>query len=282
MVNTNVCHTNFIVDIQIRDNDKDCNYSLGILLHGYGYHKTQTTRDREIVQPTVLKMLNWRIMRVWSVDWLVNPKRVLSRIESHLKENQSAIGPIEQSFFDLSKEEVVKIENNLRDYVTYVNNKDVNSMTDTQLIHEIIACEQPMTLMYLCRRFCTFRGIPRVTPTMLSAVTNIVNTSLYKQQIGSTITVWKTKGDADSFMGYRKNNGRDIAEIPLIEVMNAIKDSVKEQFSIKTDVLTLIAAKQLGFTRRGTKVDQTIKEALGILISEHQIIEKEGMLRLAE
>lgn len=55
-----------------------------------------------------------------------------------------------------------------------------------------------------------------------------------------------------------------------------------EQFSIKTDALTLIVAKQLGFTRRGTKVEQAIKEALDILKSNNQIIEKEGMLHLSE
>ena len=64
--------------------------------------------------------------------------------------------------------------------------------------------------------------------------------------------------------------------------MNAIKDSVMEQFSIKTDALTLIVAKQLGFTRRGVKVDQAIKEALEILKSNNEIIEKEGMLHLAD
>ena len=153
-------------------------------------------------------------------------------------------------------------------------------MTDMQLTQEVLTCEQPMTLQYLCRKVCMLKDMPRVTPTMLAVVTDIVNSSMYKQQIGSTTIVWKQKEDAETFVGYRKNNGRDITEIPLIEVMNAIKDAVTEQFSIKTDALTLIAAKQLGFTRRGAKVEQAIKEALEILISNNEIIEKEGMLQL--
>lgn len=282
IVNTNIGRSNFKVDIAIGDKTVNGTYILGILLDGYGYHKTQTTRDREIVQPTVLKMLNWKIMRVWSVDWLINPERVLSRIESCLMEKQSVVEPIRQSILDFSKEKVVEIKSNLKDYIAYIENKDILSMTDMQVVHEILTCEQPMTLMYLCRKVCMLRGIPRVTPTMLSIVTDIVNKSMYKQQIGSTTVIWKTKEDAESFVGYRKNNGREISEIPLIEVINAIKDSVMEQFSIKTDALTLIVAKQLGFTRRGTKVEQAIKEALDILKSNNQIIEKEGMLHLSE
>ena len=281
MVNTNVGRSNFKVDIAIGDNAVNGNYSLGILLDGYGYHNTQTTRDREIVQPTVLKLLNWKIMRIWSVDWLINPQRVLSRIECCLKEKQSVEEPNKQAVFDVSKEDIVEIKRSLKDYIVY-DSDNVFSMTDTQLSHEILACEQPMTLMYLCRKLCSLRGMPRVTPTIISTVSDIVNTSLYKQQIGSTTIVWNSKENADSFIGYRKNNGREITDIPLIEIMNAIKDSVMEQFSIKTDALTLIVAKQLGFTRRGVKVDQAIKEALEILKSNNEIIEKEGMLHLAD
>ena len=279
-VNTNIGRSNFKVDIAIGNNKTDGIYSLGILLDGHGYHKTQTTRDREIVQPTVLKMLNWKIMRIWSVDWLINPERVLSRIECCLKEKQTVVENIKNNVFDISKEEVVEFKSNCKDYITYVGNNDCFSMTDMQLTQEILTCEQPMTLQYLCRKVCMLKDMPRVTPTMLAVVTDIVNSSMYKQQIGSTTIVWKQKEDAETFVGYRKNNGREITEIPLIEVMNAIKDAVTEQFSIKTDALTLIAAKQLGFTRRGAKVEQAIKEALEILISNNEIIEKEGMLQL--
>lgn len=86
----------------------------------------------------------------------------------------------------------------------------------------------------------------------------------------------------DGFKGYRKNNGRDATEIPLVEVMNAITESVAEQFSINTDALTLIVAKKLGFTRRGTKVDQVLSDALAILISEGRIVNADGMLRLPD
>lgn len=86
----------------------------------------------------------------------------------------------------------------------------------------------------------------------------------------------------DGFKGYRKNNGRDATEIPLVEVMNAITESVAEQFSINTDALTLIVAKKLGFTRRGTRVDQVLSDALAILISEGRIVNADGMLRLPD
>jgi len=61
---TNIGRSNFKIDVAIADKDNNEIYSLGILLDGSGYHNTQTTRDREIVQPIVLRGLGWKIMRV--------------------------------------------------------------------------------------------------------------------------------------------------------------------------------------------------------------------------
>ena len=94
IVNTNVGRSNFKVDVAIADAVNNDNYVMGILLDGEVYHNTQTTRDREIVQPTVLNLLGWKIMRVWSVDWINNPERVIARIEKVLQQN----GKLEKTF----------------------------------------------------------------------------------------------------------------------------------------------------------------------------------------
>ncbi|MCR5076606.1 MAG: hypothetical protein K6A82_01005, partial [Prevotella sp.] len=120
----------------------------------------------------------------------------------------------------------------------------------------------------------------KVTPKMQAEISNLVDDRMYTQVIGLGKCIWTSKEEADAFAGYRQHNGRDITEIPLIEIMNAILESVREQFSINAGSITLIAARQLGFTRRGTKVDQALKEALDILIADRRIIECRGMLRL--
>ena len=94
--------------------------------------------------------------------------------------------------------------------------------------------------------------------------------------------MWTDKACADSFSGYRQAHGRDITEIPLIEIMNAIILTVREQLSIKTDALTLLVAKRLGFSRRGSKVEQALKEGLEALLSSKSILETDGFVRLPE
>jgi very-short-patch-repair endonuclease len=60
-------------------------YVLGIMCDGENYYATKTARDREVVQPTVLQGLEWKVMRVWTMDWFMNPKAVEQRIEDALK-----------------------------------------------------------------------------------------------------------------------------------------------------------------------------------------------------
>ena len=64
--------------------------------------------------------------------------------------------------------------------------------------------------------------------------------------------------------------------------MNAIALTVQEQLSIKTDALTLLVAKKLGFARRGTKVDQVLKEGLEMLLNTKCIVESGGIVSLQE
>lgn len=87
-----VGRSNFKVDIAVAMPEQPDAYILGILCDGRNYYETKTTRDREIVQPSVLKMLHWHVMRVYSLDWYDNPERTLTQI---LDELQHALQPEE-------------------------------------------------------------------------------------------------------------------------------------------------------------------------------------------
>ena len=66
--------------VAVVDKNNTSTYKLGILLDGQEYYDTKTVRDREIVQPSVLKLLGWNLMHVWTIDWLTRPEYVLKKI----------------------------------------------------------------------------------------------------------------------------------------------------------------------------------------------------------
>ena len=84
-VKTNVGSSALRIDIAIIDPLHKDHYALGIVLDGANYYHLKTARDREIVQPTVLQMLGWRLMHVWTVDWLSHPENVIKVIMNNIE-----------------------------------------------------------------------------------------------------------------------------------------------------------------------------------------------------
>ena len=84
-VNTFVGKSRFKVNIAILDPQHEGKYMLGILLDDKIYHQIPTMSDREIVQPSVLKSLDWQIKRIWTLDWFERPEHVIENILDEIK-----------------------------------------------------------------------------------------------------------------------------------------------------------------------------------------------------
>lgn len=278
----NVGRSQFKVDVAISTQDQPDVYQLGILLDGEGYHHTQTTRDREIVQTSVLGNLHWQVMRVWSVDWFNNPERVIDRIIERMENGPKVTVEKETlAVFDISNEKVEQQTSNATEYkeCTMAPSK-AGKLSDYKLAEAILQVEQPMSLMLLCRRICALRGIARVTPTIQNGMMEIAQRSLYLVPDRKGHTVWLSEEASKNFTTYRPASGRDVTDIPLAEIRNVVLEAVTEQFSINVDSLSLISAKKLGFTRRGTNVEEALTLATNQLCSEGLIEVTDGNLHL--
>ncbi len=77
---TAVGRSQFKVDVAVVDPKNPERYLLAILIDSQARAATKIARDREITQPSVLQGLGWKVMRVWSIDWMQNRQRVLDAI----------------------------------------------------------------------------------------------------------------------------------------------------------------------------------------------------------
>lgn len=259
---TAVCvgRSQFKVDVAVSDKNTPDIYRLGILLDGEGYRDTPTTRDREVVQPSVLSALNWQVMRVWIVDWFNNKQRVIDRIVERLASGNTATEHVlSMKTFDVSGEPLEDSPSRARVYASYsVGREAALTMPDTELLRNILSTEQPVTFTLLCRRVCALRGMGRVTPSLQKTLGTYL-LDFYTDDSGA---LWATEDESHDYGMYRLNSGRDIADIPLIELHNVIVEVLTEQVSIDEDSLTLFAAKKMGFARRGSNVDAAFRKAL--------------------
>ncbi len=280
---TNIGRSQFKVDVAISDIDNPDVYQVGILLDGKNYRDTQTTRDREIVQPSVLSGLKWTVFRVWSVDWFNNKERVIERvIETIESARNDAPAPEKKAMkFDLSNEVLETVKTNAKEYVEYTARKeDRGTGPIGKLVKKIVDVEQPISMMQVCRRICAIREMTRVTPSLQREVEDYSLRCLYSEPDRKGDVLWSDKAASESYPWYRPGTDRDILDIPMIEIENVVMEAIEEQFSIATDSLTLIAAKKLGFTRRGANVDQAFNLAVENLVGKGLVVVNDGRLTM--
>ena len=72
------------IDLAVVDPDRPERYLLGLECDGANYRSAANARDRDRLRAQVLKSLGWRLVRVWSIDFWLDPDKELDRVEREL------------------------------------------------------------------------------------------------------------------------------------------------------------------------------------------------------
>jgi very-short-patch-repair endonuclease len=75
----------YVVDIAITDPQAGGGYLLGVECDGATYRSAHTARDRDRLRRAVLEGLGWRLVRVWSTDWVRDRDRQVRRVLAALE-----------------------------------------------------------------------------------------------------------------------------------------------------------------------------------------------------
>ncbi|MFG0333882.1 MAG: AAA domain-containing protein, partial [Maioricimonas sp. JB049] len=80
-VHTQVGCGGYRIDLAIVHPERPGSYVLGVECDGVTYHSSRTARDRDRLRQEVLENgLGWKIVRVWSTDWIANPHGQVQRV----------------------------------------------------------------------------------------------------------------------------------------------------------------------------------------------------------
>jgi very-short-patch-repair endonuclease len=77
----------FRIDLGIVHPDFSGRYLAGVECDGAAYHRSATARDRDRLREMVLTDLGWRIRRVWSTDWWMDPAAAANKLHERLTED---------------------------------------------------------------------------------------------------------------------------------------------------------------------------------------------------
>ena len=104
-VECNIGCSQYKMDIGIVDSDNPGTYLLGILVDGENCKDSATAKDRFVSQPSVLEGLGWKLMRVWTLDWMDESDTVLERIRAEIEKAKAAQNALEDPLAENTQEE---------------------------------------------------------------------------------------------------------------------------------------------------------------------------------
>ena len=92
----------FRIDLGVRNPALPETFLAGIECDGAQYHSSKSARDRDRLREEMLTELGWKILRVWSTDWFLDPdeevRKLILKLEKLRDASQEQRQPAEYSF----------------------------------------------------------------------------------------------------------------------------------------------------------------------------------------
>ena len=286
-----VGRSGYRVDIGVVDPAQPDNYLMGIMLDGDAYGAAKTTRDREMAQISVLKGLGWNILRVWSMDWWDNSEKECKRILKQLQAVRSGEAAAQQSAEAApapAAQPARKLQSavpvtqapkpaqppvyaaaaltaktlSAEDFVQPRYVKDIQKR-----VERVIKAEAPVSVAMLTRRVVQSYGISRAGSRIQSHMQGILSSmALQTTSQSDSVFCWRADQIPGEYALYRvsgeDDSHRDVRDVPVQEVANAICAVLYEQISMGQEDLLREIARKLGYTRVGGNVLQVLEEGL--------------------
>ncbi len=283
-VRCNIGCSEYRIDMGIIDPDDPDKYLLGIMLDGSSSVNTAAS-DRFILQPGVLNGLGWRIMRVWTMEWLDDKQKILDEIkrETEIQKEAAAAEDTVTIRFDQSKEieklyeqkdesfRSASIKYNEFSFASMGTAENFNSnFVDSQilsLLRNIIATEAPISRKALYKKVLSAWNISRLGSRVEARLDKLMaRIDVRTTADGANKFYWRADQIPEEYDIYRtEDNGgskRSMDDISSYEIINAIKEVLDEQISLTKKDLVRETAKKFGFSRLGGVIENTVLAAV--------------------
>lgn len=307
---TKIGTSKYKVDIGIIDPSDPDKYILGILLDGNTYKNAKTSRDRNILQPNILKSLGWNLHRIWILDWLDSPDKETEKLKKAIEkasENETNLNSFKETSdgnTDISNDFSINentpelpCENSDSSTIssslpsdktvyepfeisllgkpdTFYQEKNLPSLR--KRLSEIIKKESPISQKALFKKALLSWGISRSSPKAESYLERVsALLGFEKTFANNTVFYWKYGHNPLTYDLFRIPSDsftkRNLDEIPPEEVASAIKYIIANQLSMDKSDLIRETAKIFGFTRLGNVIESSVKNGIAAALSRNYI-----------
>ena len=312
---TQVGVSGFRIDLAIRDENSD-RYILGIECDGKTYHSSKTARDRDRLRQQVLEQLGWRIHRIWSTDWIKDPKReiertlvVLAQARADWQRARSMPQPLPSrpniaptltaaasaalerptdvvpSAASIQRVTPDTANRHIASYVVATlpiqgsldTFRGASSATVAGLVEQVATLEGPVHEDRVIRGVAKCFGIGRAGAQVRSDILTAMRYAAANGRVSRRGKFLWPRGMVEAPL--RESGPRSIQEIAPEELAACLLGQVQAAFALSRSDLVTAVAREFGFDRTGSHVSAGITGVVDQLVADGTLLDVGGQIR---
>ena len=246
--------SSYRIDLAVEHPDIPGTTLAGIMLDGESYASSNTARDRDILRPTVLTGLGWRLLRVWAIDWWRHPAALVDSIDRALREYRTMGPPVPPELPELISQDdtadsvVVEHRRSEKDsklpplkgkpYSEYKRAEllpplfEINDTSLRSVLHDIISTEAPLQEPFLLERLKANSVTPYISDSLAARISSIITGMEAEGTITTRLEPTKEHGvecrvitlAGQPQVSPREKGPREWSQIPLSEFISIAKE----------------------------------------------------------
>ena len=272
----------FKIDCAIIDPKNKKRFILAVLADGRTASLSRSARDRNILQSQTLRRLGWNVYRLWTVQFVGNPRREARRIKEYIERIQGNSKPN-------GKSAVARLAKQYKPAQLRQRFESAAFITDEKSQRElrsrlkgIVAAEQPVSWRTLQKRLLQSLNISRVNEKAAALLLELARTepAVYSEVWQDTEFFFVKGEDAYAASSFRTPGGdesaRAIDDIHPGEILAAARAVLEDSITLDMSGLCRSTAQALGYARPGARILDAVQSALrhgvslGVLVESVQ------------
>jgi hypothetical protein len=251
----------FKIDVAVEDSLDPGRYVLAILCDSKEACEVKSVRDRFVSEVKILKQLGWNVYRMWTTNFLQNPKREIKKVKAHLEklkaqsEGKAKAEPDARYKKEYKAYPVRPLAKAGPDYL--LNAK--NEAAAAQKIEAVINAEQPIAKPLLLKRLYAVYNITKANAKATASLLKILGDSFsgtLERFLSSEFLYY----DVPTFDSYRMRNEetgkRAAEEIHPAEFVAAAKAVLEKNGAMNRAELIAETLKAMRFPPKAAKEGQ--------------------------
>ena len=266
--------SDFKIDCAVVDPKNKKRFILAIMCDGVTAYNS-SAKDRNILQIQTLKFNNWNVVRLFTINFINNPKREIKKIKDILdrligieKGNRDYLSKYKKAYRCANLEPKTQQSS----YVTGGEN-------DGEILARlkaIASAEEPINIRFLMRRCLSSLGIQKFGGKVEERMMNLINLCDLKSETLCGKKYMRKTDKCLEYDFYRVEKGDPIRksedDFTPYEIVAMVKGLLENKVSLYSDELVSLVCAELGIARPSDKLSEFINECVNLGVSHSLFI----------